>query len=908
MLIEATELLYKDLGPADLAKCYLICPMTTHKTGLQIEKPSNNVSMNAFLRSAIELATGRDYSVQSGPVAAAARGKRPHGAVAYTWKGFRRAMQQLGLGKGLSDLDLRAICDWQGDSGERYFEVTEDVRGRLIRKLHDIPVAPLNDLVLCYAGAAPENLAYGSTDCNSADALREWAVAKIKSAIPSYDRGDGSSVHGMLVRIRQMLHPFRALPKPTPGTFTGRPWGIAPSSIAPPAASPLPQPKQEVMQLGMELVSVLSLPQTLPKSILVPAVAAASALAVALAGASSDTALSALRSIIRSAAAPLQLQSDGNALEIMARGALLAAQLHEREYWPPLFLDTTLAMSMSRPSTTEYDAALKMLRVMQGLALLDASTQRSPAMTTTFIISACPPLVPGAQDGAPLATSPCAGSPTACSTAAGSRAPVPAPVPGVRPSHEGDLFPPTSSTESDSRAANSAAGSSSLGSEAALPSPAVAALSVAPLSSPFHAEASDPRLSGPAMECGIPPESPASLEAPPTRAAGAPLTLAPSMASGPSPPSPAPSSAPSVVVADASSPGTRARSPAAASPPPVALLPRTQSAASPQFVVFQRGRHADVSRLTLALASVEAITLSNGTLRLPASQATFKSIAYWQSLGSFAQWDKKKRHWTIAKAKAQLVLQLLESARQAVNPLAASTSALSAAALAALLPSPAAPAAVSAAAAAAAAASLTGVTSVGSVRPFNAIPPVRVSRPPAVAPGQRLQSTVPEIELVSVWEKYAFWHGTCEYGEGCEPGMLEWPPLRLGANRKDMVWVHSPRLSKVKQVCEFIDGLLMPPVGILLPRERPTHLQMEQAHRFCLNLSSVEKLSTFSQIYDKIRSGDTSDLESIMSSTQHEMGLQVHMPAPSRAVATAEDEVPVRRPLAGSKRGRVGVA
>ena len=367
MLIEATELLYKDMPLNELAKCFLICPMNTQGTALQLQTPSNNASMNSWLRKAIQLATGRDYTIQSGPLPTAASAKRPAGAVAYTWKGFRRAMQQLGLGKGLSDLDLRAICDWEGDSGERYFEVTEDVRGRLMRQLHGVPCAPLDQLVLCYAGSAPDDLSYGKTTCGSTDALREWAIAKIKSAIPSYSRGECTDAHSMITRIRQLLHPFKNIPKPTPGTFTGRPWGIVPSPKEYDCRAIAPQ--QSVLQQAMMLAHSLSAHSyTVDASILGATVAAASALAVALSNPPASSEAATVSSVLRTCTAVVIPGLQTAVLDCAARAALLASSHHSRDSWPSLFLKITISMTNSITSNEAYNNACYLLNQMKGVA------------------------------------------------------------------------------------------------------------------------------------------------------------------------------------------------------------------------------------------------------------------------------------------------------------------------------------------------------------------------------------------------------------------------------------------------------------------------------------------------------------------------------------------------------------
>ena len=116
MLIEVSEELYAGITPAQNAACYVIPSTDTRGTTIIRSTRSTNISMNRWLRNALIAATGRSYVVQGGPTSTAT-GRNPPGAIDITYKGFHRAIQQYGLGKGLSDIDMRACCDWLSDSG-----------------------------------------------------------------------------------------------------------------------------------------------------------------------------------------------------------------------------------------------------------------------------------------------------------------------------------------------------------------------------------------------------------------------------------------------------------------------------------------------------------------------------------------------------------------------------------------------------------------------------------------------------------------------------------------------------------------------------------------------------------------------------------------------------------------------
>lgn len=323
MLIEVGTEIYGDLTPDEFKACYVIPPMNQQRTSIVRYTRTNNATVNRWLRDALKAATGRDWVVQGGPATSTAAGKRPPNAIDITFKGFRRAIQQYGLGRGLSDLDMRACCDWLGDSGVLYFEVDEDARGKLLRILNGV-AGPLPDVVAPYNGDAPLNLAYTSVFAvDSWEAMREFCLQCIKSAFPWYERNESA-----IENMRQLLKGFETIPAPIRGTFSEYPWGVALPQGQPPP--PRPAPKNAI-QLGLQFnehVKRLSTSDAVKQV----GLAAASALAVALANCPIDSQLSAVSAMARSAASLMRCPAAP--LQSAAQAAVLVAQHHPNIFCP----------------------------------------------------------------------------------------------------------------------------------------------------------------------------------------------------------------------------------------------------------------------------------------------------------------------------------------------------------------------------------------------------------------------------------------------------------------------------------------------------------------------------------------------------------------------------------------------
>jgi hypothetical protein len=228
MVIEGTEYRYSKVPPEQLADYYLFPALSTQGTHILDDTPTTTVSANTYFRSSMRLATGRDYFVSSGPVEVTARGKRPPGSQLYSLKGCRRGMQQNAGYAGMSNLQVRIICDWnEGDAGarmmDRYAEFDVDIRLWLFRLFYGVPNPP--PMLYCpYQGKRPRNLAVvGVVPIDSLLALREWAHCKVLSAIPTYDRGTTCDAATDVSRMKQFIVFFKQRPEPVPGTFSIHP-------------------------------------------------------------------------------------------------------------------------------------------------------------------------------------------------------------------------------------------------------------------------------------------------------------------------------------------------------------------------------------------------------------------------------------------------------------------------------------------------------------------------------------------------------------------------------------------------------------------------------------------------------------------------------------------------------------
>ena len=102
---------------------------------------------------------------------------------------------------------MRACCDWLSDSGVLYFEVDEDARGKLLRVLNRV-VEPLPFVVKPYAGGVPRNLSLSKHNFNTWEAMREFSLQCVQSAIPTYTRSPD-----VVQRIYQLVRAFDEIPE-----------------------------------------------------------------------------------------------------------------------------------------------------------------------------------------------------------------------------------------------------------------------------------------------------------------------------------------------------------------------------------------------------------------------------------------------------------------------------------------------------------------------------------------------------------------------------------------------------------------------------------------------------------------------------------------------------------------------
>ena len=329
---EITEHLYQSLTPQKAAQCYLIPALSQQRTSVNLNQPQTNASMNKYLKACLKQATGRDCDVVVGPVQTDSAGN-PVAAVFITWKGYRRSMHQLALLTGTSTLELRAICDWKGHASERYIEFQDDIRLDCIRKLFGVPTS-LPQLWLCYAGDSPVSLLGSKFVTDSREAMKEWRLAQIHSAFPSYDRGSDITVQTMIYRAKQFLKLLEHFPTPVPGNFSAHPWGI----VRLPLQRDLTQtpPTQIAMQRALTLLGNLKFNHDLDVLSKTAILAAGSAMAVAHAGCARSAENATLSSIVRSVSLKHGL---GDALLQSAASAVLASSSHYAPaLWPAMFV------------------------------------------------------------------------------------------------------------------------------------------------------------------------------------------------------------------------------------------------------------------------------------------------------------------------------------------------------------------------------------------------------------------------------------------------------------------------------------------------------------------------------------------------------------------------------------------
>ena len=386
MLIEVCEHLYSGLAPDKLARCPIIPSMNTHRTAISIDVPTNSVTVNTMLRAAITGAIGRDFSVRSGPVEKSATGGRPPGAQLYSFKAFRRAMQQKGAERHVGELVMRACCDWgsvgdrvDGRMLDRYYEQEEDVRQRLLREFHGVPNPPPL-LVMPYKGDAPKNLAFLSLHpADSHAAWREWAQVKILSAIPHYNRGIECTPTVMTMRAQQFVAVFREPLNPTPGTFSLQPWGIVPALVQHP--SPQIPPPREAMQRASMLLQRISLEIDASRVTKEATGAACTAMAVSLCCIRKSSEIPAITSLARHFA--LRFGLSAVKLQDAAIAAVSASQHHVPDDWPQVIAGVACAFSGSS-AASDADAIARLLGDMR----LGAADESQPTIATSVRLHA----------------------------------------------------------------------------------------------------------------------------------------------------------------------------------------------------------------------------------------------------------------------------------------------------------------------------------------------------------------------------------------------------------------------------------------------------------------------------------------------------------------------------------------
>ena len=358
MLIEVTDHLYKDMTDEERAACFIMPSTDTGGANILRTKRTTNISMNRWLRNALTAATGRSYVVQGGPTATA-KGGKPPGAIDITYKGFRRAIQQYGLGKGLSDLDMRACCDWLSDSGVLYFEVDEDARGKLLRILNNVG-EPLPYVVKAYAGSMPGNLSLSKFNFDSWEAMREFSLQCVQSAIPSYTRSPDVSQ-----RMLQLIRAFEQLPSPNDcvrGKFSEQHWEVL-DALPPQAPDSAIVPHRCMLAATRVMDTIAPCVDGVTAAMRFATVAAASAMAVALAQVPEEAQLAAASSIARAAAQRRGLPS--GQIQLAAKAAIIAAPLNEPASWPIVFsgiVRAALGNAITDPDARELIALLESMR------------------------------------------------------------------------------------------------------------------------------------------------------------------------------------------------------------------------------------------------------------------------------------------------------------------------------------------------------------------------------------------------------------------------------------------------------------------------------------------------------------------------------------------------------------------
>ena len=398
MLIEVTDNLYADMSPQQRASCYVI--PSTDPRGTQIIRASRstNVSMNRWLRAALTAATGRSYVVQGGPTSTAT-GSKPPGAIDITYKGFRRAIQQYGLGKGLSDIDMRACCDWLSDSGVLYFEVDEDARGKLLRVLNGV-VEPLPFVVKPYAGGVPRNLSLSKHNFDTWEAMREFSLQCVQSAIPTYTRSPD-----VVQRMYQLVRAFDEIPaNGIRGKFSEQHWDVMLSLPSHQADSTISHTTMQSVTHLMNTSALLGTGAPSDINIREATLAAESAMAVAL-EVQEDAQTAAVLSVARSAAHKLGLPH--RRVQIAAKAAVIAASIYAPSSWPDIFLGTVKSAlgvslddaSMLYVSSRLHEMLSASVTTSEGSAAVVHSN--SDSVRTTAASSPAPSVAPSTATSAP---------------------------------------------------------------------------------------------------------------------------------------------------------------------------------------------------------------------------------------------------------------------------------------------------------------------------------------------------------------------------------------------------------------------------------------------------------------------------------------------------------------------------
>ena len=407
MVIEVTEFEFVGLSPAELAACHIIPALTSRHKSIAWDTAATTITMNAWFRGSIKAAIGRDYYVQSGPVETLPSGRPPADAQRYSIKGTRRAMEQKGGAVGMSDLEVRACADWSLDkSGERmmdrYVGLDEDHRLDLFRKLYGVPKPPPR-LVMPYAGQRPPYLAdIGVVPVDSWNALKEWAVVKITSAFPTYNRGSRVDAATMISRMEQLRRAFACRPAPTLGSFSMHPWGIVPASDE--RLLQQTAPSQTAMQFATQLMVQVVPSLTADVASKEVALAASIAIAVSLAAFSSSSEAAAISHLARVAATCFDLPSSLR-LQEAARAASSSACHHAPENWPSVMVAVArafVAADISASTNAEIvnmlsrlSLSAKQARASSGsVYLLHVTAQQGAPACVAASRAPCPPQPP----------------------------------------------------------------------------------------------------------------------------------------------------------------------------------------------------------------------------------------------------------------------------------------------------------------------------------------------------------------------------------------------------------------------------------------------------------------------------------------------------------------------------------